>query len=84
MQIEVDVVDPCFSTAINNQPITTFPAQVVRGSASVQVVFNVFTDFVSSQWSDTYGDGSNQDICAPQTYSVYEVDPNTNQPLNSA
>jgi hypothetical protein len=46
----------------------------VRGTATVQVPFNVFIDSVSIQNSDMYGNGSDSDICVPQTYKVFELD----------
>jgi hypothetical protein len=69
----IKVADPCSQLVYISQTLSGFPSQVTQGSAPVLISFSPFTDSVSTQYSSQFGDGSNSDICAPQTYALFEV-----------
>lgn len=69
--IKINLVDPCHLTVIQSQNLAFAQTSVKRGSAAISAAFNSYLDSVSLQYSDGFGDGSDSDICAPWSYSVY-------------
>ena len=70
--ISLTVTDPCINTVVTAQSLSQMDYEVKFPDPTTQD-FNIFTDSVSETYSATFGDGSNYDMCGPQTYEVYEI-----------
>lgn len=71
------ISDPCVDTELISQSLQDMIVELNAEQPETQD-FPLFKDTISVLYSDLYGNGSQNDICAPQEYEI--IDSSTGQP----